>query len=61
MSSVTSLGLKAEYVTTTSLPFPIEAAIKFPNQAQFHPRKYMIGLAKSILKDNKIYNFIQTD
>ncbi len=44
VSAVTSLGLNAEYVTECSLPFPIEAAIKFPNQAQFHPRKYLLNL-----------------
>lgn len=44
VSAVTSLGLNAEYVTKTPLPFPIEAAIKFPVQAQFHPRKYLLSL-----------------
>ena len=44
VSAVTSLGLKAEYVTECPLPFPIESAIKFPNQAQFHPRKYLLSL-----------------
>lgn len=44
VDSVTSLGLKAEYVTQCPLPFNIEAAIKFPKQAQFHPRKYILSL-----------------
>ena len=44
VSAVTSLGLKAEYVTECPLPFSIEAAIKFPKQAQFHPRKYILSL-----------------
>lgn len=44
VSAVTSLGLNAEYVTSCPLPFPIEAAIKFPGQAQFHPRKYLLSL-----------------
>lgn len=44
VSAVTSLGLKAEYVTECPLPFKIEAGIKFPNQAQFHPRKYLLSL-----------------
>ena len=52
VSSVTSLGLKAEYVTNSPLPFPIEAAIKFPNQAQFHPRKYLLSLLKVLEKKN---------
>ena len=44
VSAVTSLGLKAEYVTECPLPFSIEAAIKFSKQAQFHPRKYILSL-----------------
>ena len=52
VSSVTSLGLNAEYVTETPLPFPIKAAIKFPNQAQFHPRKYLLSLLKVLEKRN---------
>ena len=44
VSAVTSLGLKAEYVTECPLPFSVEAAIKFPMQAQFHPRKYILSL-----------------
>ena len=44
VSAVTSLGLKAKYVTECPLPFSIEAAIKFPKQAQFHPRKYILSL-----------------
>lgn len=52
VSAVTSLGLKAEYVTECPLPFKIEAAIKFPNQAQFHPRKYLLSLVQILEKRN---------
>ena len=52
VKAVNSLGLEAEFVTKTGLPFPIQGAIKFPNQAQFDSRKYMLGLAKAIT-DNK--------
>ena len=57
VEAVKKLGKDAKLVTQTELPFKIKAAIEFEGQAQFHPRKYMIGLAKSILKENKIYNF----
>ena len=30
------------------MPFRIAGAVKTENQAQFHPRKYMLGLAKAI-------------
>lgn len=51
------IGKDAKLLTETDLPFKVKAAIEFDGQAQFHARKYMIGLAKTILKDNKIYNF----
>lgn len=66
--AVTSLGFDAKYVTESNLPFDIRCAVEFPNQAQFHPRKYMIGLANSILSNNgkiyinsKVYNIINED
>lgn len=42
------LGITAEYVETLPLPFPIKAGLRFDNQAQFHPRKYLLALAKEI-------------
>lgn len=42
------LGLPAEFVTETTLPFDIAGAIKFTNQAQFHVRKYLLHLANTI-------------
>ena len=38
------LGLPASFVTETELPFRIEGAVRFTNQAQFDPRKYLLGL-----------------
>ena len=45
------LGLPAEFVTDTSLPFDIAGAVKFNNQAQFHVRKYLLHLADLIPGD----------
>ena len=42
------LGLVAEFTTDTDLPYPVEAAIRVEDQAQFHPRKYCIGLARAV-------------
>lgn len=50
VNAVKKLGLNAEFVTQTQLPFKIKAAIKFPKQAQFDSRKYMLGLAKQVLE-----------
>lgn len=43
-----SLGIKAVYLEEIPLPFKIKAAVRFDNQAQFHPRKYLIPLAEKI-------------
>lgn len=56
VASVESLGFPCEFVTKTGLPFKIEGAICFKNQAQFHPLKYLYGLCDCISSRNgKIY------
>ncbi len=42
------LGLPATLVHEVGLPFDVLAAIRFHNQAQFHPTKYVAGLARTI-------------
>lgn len=42
------IGLVAGFTTDTDLPYGVEAAIRVEDQAQFHPRKYCLGLAKAI-------------
>jgi glycine/D-amino acid oxidase-like deaminating enzyme len=44
-------GLDAAFVTDTPLPFPVAGAVRQDQQAQFHPRKYLIPLAESIPGD----------
>ena len=53
----------AQFVTTCELPFKISGAIKIEKQAQFHPRKYMEGLANSIIKNRGLIftNSVATD
>ncbi|MGH3487960.1 MAG: FAD-dependent oxidoreductase [Actinopolymorphaceae bacterium] len=43
-------GLAASFVTDTSLPFPIAGAVRVEDQAQFHPRKYLLGLADDLVR-----------
>lgn len=43
-----SLGLPASFVTESPLPYPIKGAVRFTNQAQFHPRKYLLALANEV-------------
>ena len=48
VESVRKIGGNAEFTTKTDLPFSVQGAIKFPNQAQFNPRKYVFGLLNKI-------------
>lgn len=49
VAAAKELGLPASFETIVDLPFPVKAAIKFSNQAQFHPRKFLLGLAKAFV------------
>jgi glycine/D-amino acid oxidase-like deaminating enzyme/nitrite reductase/ring-hydroxylating ferredoxin subunit len=41
-------GLQATYAESTPLPFDVSAAVRVDDQAQFHPRKYLLGLAREV-------------
>ncbi|WP_459546595.1 FAD-dependent oxidoreductase [Nocardia sp. X0981] len=43
-------GLAASLVTETGLPFPVAAAIRVEDQAQFHPRRYLLALAEDLVR-----------
>jgi len=51
VSAVDSLGFDADFVQITQLPFEIKGAIRFKNQAQFNPLKFIAGIAEGL----KIY------
>ena len=42
-------GLPAEAVTDTGLPFAV-AAVRLDDQAQFHPRRYLLALAEDLTR-----------
>jgi glycine/D-amino acid oxidase-like deaminating enzyme/nitrite reductase/ring-hydroxylating ferredoxin subunit len=41
-------GLPATYVSETGLPFPVAGAVRVEDQAQFHPRKYLLALVADL-------------
>jgi glycine/D-amino acid oxidase-like deaminating enzyme/nitrite reductase/ring-hydroxylating ferredoxin subunit len=45
------LGMPAEFVTETPLPYRVAGAVRLDGQAQFHPRKYLLGLAAALPGD----------
>jgi glycine/D-amino acid oxidase-like deaminating enzyme/nitrite reductase/ring-hydroxylating ferredoxin subunit len=42
------LGLPASYVEELDLPFPVEGAVRFDDQAEFHPVRYLHGIAAAL-------------
>lgn len=50
VTSRQKIGLAAEYQADLPLSLPVKAAIKVKEQAQFHPRKYLLALAKKFIK-----------
>jgi glycine/D-amino acid oxidase-like deaminating enzyme len=44
-------GLPASFVDETPLPFKVAGAVRLENQAQFHPRKYLLALAAALPGD----------
>ena len=48
VKAASDLGIKASYVEEIPFKIPIKAAVRFDNQAQFHPRKYLLALVKEI-------------
>ena len=54
-----NLGIEARFVKgsrVTGLPFEVEAAVRFANQAQFHPLEFVKGLSEklTIYEDTKV-------
>lgn len=45
VDAVNRLGFPASFAETAPLPFPTVGAVRFPAQAQFHPIKFLAGLA----------------
>jgi glycine/D-amino acid oxidase-like deaminating enzyme len=44
-------GLPASFTTDLPLPYPVVGAVRLDDQAQFHPRKYLLTLAATIPGD----------
>lgn len=48
VETASRLGINASYLDEIPLPFKVKAAVRFDDQAHFHPRKYLLALAKEI-------------
>ncbi|GAA2131989.1 FAD-dependent oxidoreductase [Glycomyces algeriensis] len=41
-------GLPASFTTETGLPYPVAGAVRVEDQAQFHPRRFLLALAADL-------------
>lgn len=48
VKAAAGLGLPVSYLETAPVPVTVQAAIRYENQACFHPRKYLLALAAGI-------------
>ena len=56
MNAALNLGIQADFVDSIPFPFTVKGAVRFDNQAQFHPLKYTLSLAKAFTENGgKIY------
>ena len=49
VDAATQAGLLASFTTDTELPYDVAGAIRVDDQAQFHPRRFCLGLAEAIV------------
>ncbi|MEX0659962.1 MAG: FAD-dependent oxidoreductase [Egibacteraceae bacterium] len=47
--AATAAGLPATFVSDVALPWPTTGAVRLTGQAQFHPRRYLLGLADALV------------
>ena len=47
-AAVRSLGLAADFITETPMPFPVAGAVRFNGMAQFHPLQFLYGAARGL-------------
>ena len=48
LETLQAIGFPAEFARELPLPFPTAGAVCFPNQGQFHPLKFLAGLAENL-------------
>jgi len=47
-AALETLGCSAEFLPRLSLPLPVVGAVRMPEQAQFHPLRFLYALAKDL-------------
>lgn len=60
LETLKQIGYHAKYYNKLDLPFPIAGAVCFPDQAQFHPLKFLFEIGKNltIYEHTNVYELI---
>lgn len=48
LTALEKLGFHGEFCEKLPLPFPVAGAVRYPNQAQFHPLKFVCAISKGL-------------
>ena len=48
LTALDQIGFRGEFVSELPLPFPVAGAVRFPEQAQFHPLKFAAAVSKNL-------------
>lgn len=48
LTALDQIGFRGEFVSKLTLPFPVAGAVRFPEQAQFHPLKFAAAISKNL-------------
>jgi glycine/D-amino acid oxidase-like deaminating enzyme len=48
LAALRDAGFKARFLKDVPLPFPTRGGLRIENQAQFHPREYLVGLSDRV-------------
>ena len=54
-------GLPASFAEETGLPYPVAGAVRFEDQAEFHPRKYLLALAEQLERVHERSHAVDVD
>ena len=50
MEAAGEAGLSVSIAAEAPLPFPVKAAVRFDDQARFHPRRYLVPIAEQVVR-----------
>ena len=62
ITALSKLGFNAEFTRALPLPFKVAGAVRYPNQAQFNPLKFLYAISKglNVFENTKVREIVGT-